>query len=68
MPELLQKGGTAKRTAKAAWGVLLSRSGIPVRLVDMDPQDSLSRALGQTDSGTASYDKQTDFRKCWFIG
>lgn len=44
-----QKGGTAKTTSTAALGVLLSRQGIPVHLVDMDPQASLSRAFNITD-------------------
>jgi chromosome partitioning protein len=50
-----QKGGTAKTTTTAALGVLLSRSGIPVHLVDMDPQASLSRAFGQTDPADRLY-------------
>ena len=33
-----QKGGTAKTTTAAALAVLLSRSGHPVHLIDMDPQ------------------------------
>jgi chromosome partitioning protein len=44
-----QKGGTAKTTTTAALGVLLSREGTPVHLVDMDPQASLTRAFGQSD-------------------
>ena len=51
-----QKGGTAKTTSAAALGVLLSRSGIPVHLVDMDPQASLATAFGLSD------------RKVCFIG
>lgn len=43
------KGGTAKTTTAAAIGVLLSRSGIRVHLVDMDPQASLTTAFGLTD-------------------
>lgn len=50
-----QKGGTAKTTTTAALGVLLSRNGIPVHLVDMDPQASLSRAFGRTDPAARLY-------------
>jgi Mrp family chromosome partitioning ATPase len=50
--------GCGKTTTTAALGVLLGRSGIPVHIVDMDPQASLSRAFGQptrpTDCTTAS--------------
>jgi len=41
-----QKGGTAKTTSTAALGVLLSRRGIPVHLIDMDPQADLTAAFG----------------------
>jgi len=44
-----QKGGTAKTTTTAALGVLLSRRGIRVHMVDTDPQASLSQAFGVTD-------------------
>lgn len=44
-----QKGGTAKTTTTAALGVLLSRSGLRVHLLDMDAQGSLTRTFGQTD-------------------
>ena len=44
-----QKGGTAKTTTAAALAVLLSRSGVPVHLVNMDPQASLTTAFGLTD-------------------
>jgi chromosome partitioning protein len=44
-----QKGGTAKTTTAAALAVLLSRTGQPVHLIDMDPQASLTAALGQGD-------------------
>ena len=40
-----QKGGTAKTTTTAALGVILARRGIPVHLVDMDSQASLTRAF-----------------------
>jgi chromosome partitioning protein len=55
-----QKGGTAKTTSTAALGVLLSRQGTPVHLVDMDPQASLSRAFGITDQGDQLYNALTD--------
>ena len=45
-----QKGGTAKTTTAAALAVLLSRTGQPVHLIDMDPQASLTAAFGQSDS------------------
>jgi chromosome partitioning protein len=41
-----QKGGTAKTTSTAAIGVQLSRRGIPVHLIDMDPQADLTAAFG----------------------
>lgn len=44
-----QKGGTAKTTTAAALAVLLSRTGQPVHLIDMDPQASLTAAFGQND-------------------
>ncbi len=44
-----QKGGTAKTTTAAALAVLLSRDGMPVHVVDMDPQASLTAAFGQSD-------------------
>jgi chromosome partitioning protein len=44
-----QKGGTAKTTSTAAMGVLLSRRGLRVHLIDADPQASLSQAFGVTD-------------------
>ena len=51
-----QKGGTAKTTTTAALGLLLSRSGQHVHLVDMDPQCSLSQAFGYTDSTDGLYE------------
>lgn len=44
-----QKGGTAKTTSTAALGVLLSRRGYRVHLIDADPQASLSQAFGVSD-------------------
>ena len=55
-----QKGGTAKTTSTAALGVLLSRRGTPVHLIDMDPQASLSRAFGVADQGDRLYSALTD--------
>ncbi len=55
-----QKGGTAKTTTTAALGVLLSRRGIPVHLVDMDPQASLTRAFGLTDLADRLYNALSD--------
>ncbi len=55
-----QKGGTAKTTTTAAMGVLLSRCGTPVHLVDMDPQASLTRAFGRHDSSDRLYQSLTD--------
>jgi chromosome partitioning protein len=45
-----QKGGTAKTTSTAALGILLSRRGVRVHLVDCDPQANLSQAFGIADS------------------
>lgn len=44
-----QKGGVAKTTSAAALGVILSREGRAVHLVDMDPQANLTAAFGQSD-------------------
>ncbi len=44
-----QKGGVAKTTSAAALGVVLSREGRPVHLIDMDPQANLTAAFGQRD-------------------
>jgi chromosome partitioning protein len=44
-----QKGGTAKTTSAAALAVLLSRTGQPVHVIDMDPQASLTSAFGHND-------------------
>lgn len=50
-----QKGGTAKTTTTAALAVLLSRRGIPVHMVDLDPQASLSRAFSVSDNSDGFY-------------
>lgn len=55
-----QKGGTAKTTTVAALGVLLSRTGTRVHLVDMDPQASLTRAFGYQDDMDGLYNALTD--------
>ena len=55
MSKLVQAGGTAKTTTTAALGVLLSRSETPIHLVDMDPQASLTRAFGRSDSADRLY-------------
>jgi chromosome partitioning protein len=55
-----QKGGTAKTTTAAAIAVLLSREGTSVHLVDLDPQASLSRAFGISDSTDRLYNALTD--------
>lgn len=51
-----QKGGTAKTTTTAALGVLLSRRGIPVHLIDMDPQADLTAAFGVDGSESRLFD------------
>jgi chromosome partitioning protein len=60
MSKLVQDGGTAKTTSTAALGVLLSRQGIPVHLLDMDPQASLSRAFGIADQADRLYNALGD--------
>lgn len=45
-----QKGGAGKTTTAGVLGVLLSRRGVRVHLVDMDPQANLTSALGRKDS------------------
>ena len=50
-----QKGGTAKTTTTAALAVVLSRSGTPVHMIDMDPQASLTRAFGASDDADGLY-------------
>jgi chromosome partitioning protein len=55
-----QKGGTAKTTTAAALAVLLSRSGTPVHIVDLDPQASLSRAFGVSDNADGLYNALTN--------
>jgi chromosome partitioning protein len=55
-----QKGGTAKTTTAATIAVLFSRGGTPVHLIDMDPQASLTRAFGLTDSADRLYNALGD--------
>ena len=45
-----QKGGTAKTTTAAAFGVLMAKAGLRTHLVDMDPQASLTSAFGLSDA------------------
>ena len=50
-----QKGGTAKTTTAAAFGVLMAKAGVQTHLVDMDPQASLTSAFGRVDPQYKSY-------------
>lgn len=51
-----QKGGVGKTTTTAALGVILSRQGRGVHLVDMDHQADLTSAFGQSDADGLLYD------------
>lgn len=51
-----QKGGTAKTTTTAALGLLMSRAGHRVHMIDMDPQGSLTHAFGQARADGALFD------------
>ena len=55
-----QKGGTAKTTTAAALAVLLSRTGQPVHVIDMDPQASLTTAFGQGDGEGLLYQAMSE--------
>ena len=55
-----QKGGTAKTTSAAAFGVLMARAGVRTHLVDMDPQASLTSAFGQSDAQGRLYASMRD--------
>lgn len=44
-----QKGGVAKTTTAAVLGMILSRAGHRVHLIDMDPQSSLTSTFGRRD-------------------
>ena len=44
-----QKGGVGKTTTAAALSILISRAGMPVHMIDMDPQASLTGAFGHQD-------------------
>jgi chromosome partitioning protein len=55
-----QKGGTAKTTSTAAIGVQLARRGIPVHLIDMDPQADLTAAFGIDASESRLFDSLDD--------
>ncbi len=50
MSKLVQAGGTAKTTTTAALAVLLSRASVPVHVVDLAPQASLTTAFGCGDA------------------
>lgn len=50
-----QKGGTSKTTTAAVLAMLLSRSGVRVHVVDMDPQASLTSAFGRQDKDALLY-------------
>jgi chromosome partitioning protein len=50
-----QKGGTSKTTTAAALAVLLSRRGVRVHVADLDPQASLTSALGRRDDDGLLY-------------
>lgn len=54
-----QKGGVGKTTTTAALGVLLSRQGRGVHLVDMDHQADLTSAFGQSDATGLLYEALT---------
>src|SRR5687768_6418498 len=57
-----QKGGAGKTTTTAALGVLLSRRGVRVHLVDLDPQANLTSAFGRRDSEGLLYAAMTNRR------
>lgn len=57
-----QKGGVGKTTTAAAIAVLLSRTGQPVHVVDMDPQASLTAAFGQSDEEGQLYQAMCERR------
>ena len=56
---IAQKGGTGKTTTTAALGAGLSRSGLKVLYVDLDPQANLTGMLGATTQGVTLYDLLT---------
>lgn len=49
-----QKGGTSKTTSTLTIGAILAERGRRVLLVDLDPQASLTQALGQDCPGTSA--------------
>src|SRR4051812_39499024 len=55
-----QKGGVAKTTTAAVLGMLLSRAGHRVHLIDMDPQASLTSTFGRRDDDGYLYDAMSN--------
>ncbi|MEX0704708.1 MAG: ParA family protein [Planctomycetales bacterium] len=55
-----QKGGVGKTTSAAALGVVLSRAGERVHLIDMDPQANLTSSFGHHDRGGELYQALRD--------
>jgi chromosome partitioning protein len=58
-----QKGGTSKTTTAAVLGVVLSRAGQRVHLIDMDPQASLTSTFGLRDEDGFLYEAMTRRKK-----
>ncbi|MBW3599731.1 MAG: AAA family ATPase [Planctomycetes bacterium] len=55
-----QKGGTSKTTTAGVLAVVLSRSGAPVHVIDMDPQSNLTSAFGRRDDEGLLYRAMTE--------
>jgi chromosome partitioning protein len=55
-----QKGGVGKTTSAAALGVIMSRAGWPVHLIDMDPQADLTTSFGLHDKDGLLYQSLSD--------
>jgi chromosome partitioning protein len=55
-----QKGGVGKTTSAAALGVIMSREGWPVHLIDMDPQADLTTSFGLRDEEGLLYNALTE--------
>lgn len=58
-----QKGGTAKTTTTLNLGIGLAHQGRKVLLVDADPQEDLTTALGWTDSDSLPITLETQMKK-----